>query len=226
MKLILGNSTLEFARVVFSKVAHFVGKMTPTNTPGEHIEFNGLSSSKTYLVLLPTNLWHVQNYVDYHWLQIYHKVAEQVVIYLSAPMPPSHDSMSVISGAQYIQGVDNLGIFLRADEGEVVDIPVKEVELISKTLVFEHTYSVTAGTGIYEIKVDMAEGKHYQISFDNTKIKVFSAGIKVNEKTFWFEYRNMAIIKGYQNCTFQVGAGNAIANGDCIVRIHEVEFSE
>ena len=36
----------------------------------------------------------------------------------------------------------------------------------------------------------------------------------------------MEIIKGVPNCTFQVSAGYAIANGDCIVRIHEMEFSE
>ena len=226
MKLILGNSTLEFARFVFSKVAHFVGKMTPTHAPGEDIVFNGLSDSKTYLVLLPTNLWRVQNYVNSYWLNIYHKVAEEAVLNLVAPMPPSQDALSVVGGAKYVQGVDNLSIFLRADEGEVVDIPVKEVKLISKTLVFEKTYSVTSGTGIYNINVDMAEGKHYQISFDDTKIKKISVRIKVNEKTFWFDYNNMEIIKGVPNCTFQVGAGYAIANGDCIVRIHEMEFSE
>lgn len=226
MKLVLGNSTLEFARVVFRKVAHFVGKMTPTNTTGEDIVFNGLSASKTYLVELPTRLWSVQNYVNYYWLNIYHKVAEHAVLYVSMPDHPSQDTLSVLGGANYIQGVDNLGIFLRADEGEVVDIPVREVELISKTLVFEKTYSVTSGVGIYNIEVDMAEGKYYQVSFDNTKIKVFSSHIIVNEKDYWVDNPNMKIFRAYQKHTFQVGSPNVIADGDCVIRIYEVEFSE
>lgn len=226
MKLVLGNSTLEFARVVFSKVAHFVGKMTPTNTPGEDIVFNGLSASKTYLVLLPTRLWSVQNYVRSYWLNVYHKVAEKNVLDLESPMPPNQDILSFFDGAKYVQGVDNLGIFLRADEGEVVDIPVREVELISKTLVSEKTYSVTSGTGIYNIKFDMAEGKHYQISFDNTKIRQIRASAIVNEKKLWFSYTNMVIINGCQTYTFQISPDDIIADGDCTVRIHEVEFSE
>lgn len=226
MKLILGNSTLEFARVVFSKVAHFVGKMTPTNAPGEDIVFNGLSASKTYLVSLPTRLWSVQNYVNSYWLNVYHKVAENNVIDLEAPSPPDQDFLSFFGGANYIQGVDNLGIFLRADKGEVVDIPIREVELVSKTLVFEKTYSVTSGTGIYNIKFDMDEGKYYQISFDNTKIKKLGTGLKVNEKTLWFIFNNMKIIKGHTNYTFQISPNNIIAEGDCVIRIYEVEFSE
>ena len=226
MKLVLGNSTLEFARVVFSKVAHFVGKMTPTNTPGEDIAFNGLSASKTYLVELPTRLWSVQNYVTSYWLNVYHKVAEEVVYNLQSPTPPDQDFLSFLCGAKYVQGVDNLGIFLRADEGEVVDIPVREVELISKTLVYEKTYSVTSGNGIYNIKFDMAEGKYYQISFDNTKINNMRASVIVNEKTTWNYYKNMEIINGYTTYTFQISPDDVIADGDCTVRIHEVEFSE
>lgn len=226
MKLVLGNSTLEFARVVFSKVAHFVGKMTPTNTPGQDIVFNGLSDSKTYLVSLPTRLWSVQNYVSSYWLNVYHKVAENVVYDLQSPMPPNQDILSFYDGAKYVQGVDNLGIFLRADEGEVVDIPVKEVELISKTLVSEKTYSVTSGNGIYNIKFDMYEGKHYQISFDNTKINNIRASVIFNEKKLWFNYNNMTIINGHQKYTFQIAPDDIIADGDCTVQIHEVEFSE
>ena len=226
MKLVLGNSTLEFARVVFSKVAHFVGKMTPTNAPGEDIVFNGLSASKTYLVALPTRLWSVQNYVSSYWLNVYHKVAEEYVMDLTLPTPPNQDALSFYGGAKYVQGVDNLGIFLRADEGEVVDVPVREVELISKTLVSEKTYSITHGNGIYNIKFDMAEGKYYQISFDNTKVKRIRGSVIHNEKKIWFEYKNMTIFNGYPTYTFQFSPDDIIADGDCIVRIHEVEFSE
>lgn len=226
MKLVLGNSTLEFARVVFRKVAHFVGKMTPTNTPGEDIVFNGLSASKTYLVELPTRLWSVQNYVSSYWLNVYHKVSENVVIDLQSPMPPNQDVLSFFGGAKYVQGVDNLGIFLRADEGEVVDVPVREVDLISKTLVSEKTYSVTSGETINNIKFDMAEGKYYQISFDNTKINKIITSVILNEKKIWFYYENMTIINGYPTYTFQIRHQDIIADGDCTVRIHEVEFSE